>query len=215
MTSKKPAYIAIDVETTGLSAENDHLLEVAVLLVAEDLSVIDMCHSLIVPQSARESRSVDVLMEHCNEIVHQMHHDNALWSELERDMDSLPSAARFDTELHDMLTDNEVTGRLPLLGSSVDGIDRAMFEKNLPVTYSEFVSYRSVNVSSLLELAERTFGMDSAQREQMVERVNTRADVVTEGFGVPNVKHRALADIVFSLVSIDELLDFIGAARAL
>lgn len=142
----------VDVESTGLDPKRDHLLEVA--LVVTDDALNEVAYTGVVMQPV----GVDIDSIKMDAVVEKMHTENGLFEEVrltrgrrhiaeERLRDWLSAVVR------DMFSSDEKLDRVPLAGSTV-GFDRAFLREHMPALESMF-SYRSIDVSSITELAKR------------------------------------------------------------
>lgn len=217
-----PAYIAVDVETTGLSTDDD-LLEIAVLLVGNDVdfTILDHVNVLVTPQSIPHFGFLpQSFIDGVDDIPRAMHHDNGLWDDLGTALDNgtAYSVHDVDNAIVEMLTSYGVTSdnRLPLLGSS-PSFDRRIVDRNLPRT-AELMNHHTVDATTLKELLERTYS-DTDTTHGILDTISERAVAevaalqATAG-GHLTVKHRALFDIVVSLRQITPFLDLLATTRA-
>ncbi|CAM4008271.1 MULTISPECIES: oligoribonuclease [Helcobacillus] len=133
----------VDCEMTGLDKAEDALIEVAVLVTDADLTVLGDGVDIVIrpPEGAIESM---------NDFVRQMHTDSGLLEEL-ADGVTLEEAQQQCLEYVRQYVPEP--GKAPLAGNSV-GTDRAFLERDLPL-FESYLSYRTIDVSSLKELAKR------------------------------------------------------------
>jgi oligoribonuclease (3'-5' exoribonuclease) len=218
-----PAYIAIDTETTGLNTGpvadgGDLLLEVAVVLLAGDLSVIDHVSALTLPawfSDGEDFDALDDLVDGCNDTVRTMHRDNGLWADLEAGLNAgtVLTPAALDTQISAMLAARGVhsAAQLPLLGSSPN-LDRGMVARDLPRT-GACLHYHTVDASTLKELLVRSGGEDAAVNAALDDAAVAAADEVASltGTDAGQVKHRALFDILVSAAQIPAFSRLLGA----
>lgn len=207
----EPAYIAVDVETTGLDL-NDEVLEIAVVVLSGDFTIIDHYASVVIPNGINTSEDISLLKDDASQYVQDMHVNNQLWSDME---DSLVAPVRrkeADQEIDDMLS-THCTEPLPLLGSSVDVLDRPMIEKYFP-KLAKHITYRSVNVSSFLEIARRTYNIDEmtldfghSAIEDHVTEILSNPEYEFDGMCRP---HRALYDILVSLYNLPVIVNLLS-----
>ncbi len=146
----------VDTETTGLDPENGNLLEVALVVTSDDLEEV-AARSVIVQPIA--PLGLDAWREHLDPVIQDMHGKNGLLDVIGRGdgiglreaevqffawvwtLDQRPYVGCFNLK------------KTPLAGSTV-GFDRAWLKKHMPALESLF-SYRSIDVSSITELAAR------------------------------------------------------------
>ena len=134
----------IDCEMTGLDLDQDELVEIAVVVTDFELRVLDPGFQIVIkPDSSA--------LEHMNDFVTGMHQSSGLLDEIpdgvsvaEAEFLALEYVQRFATE-----------GKAPLAGNTI-GTDRAFLAKYMP-RLDRFLHYRSVDVSSIKELARRWY----------------------------------------------------------
>ncbi len=135
----------VDCEMTGLDKVNDALIEVAVLVTDADLNVLGNGVDVVIKPPSEAIATM-------NEFVTGMHTDSGLINELDSGV-SLAKAQELCLEYVREFCPEP--GRAPLAGNSV-GTDRAFLDRDLP-EFAQHVSYRTIDVSSLKELAKRWF----------------------------------------------------------
>ena len=135
----------MDCEMTGLDLAVDELVEVAVVITDYDLNPVDDGFQVVIKpdQSA---------LDHMSEFVRTMHADSGLLDEIpngkslaEAEYEILEYILRFIPEER----------AAPLAGNSI-GTDRAFLSKYMP-RVDAHLHYRSVDVSSIKELARRWY----------------------------------------------------------
>ncbi|MDO5645443.1 MAG: oligoribonuclease [Dermabacter sp.] len=147
-TANKPGndrIIWVDCEMTGLDKVNDALIEVAVLVTDADLNVLGEGVDIVIapPEGALESMG---------EFVRTMHSTSGLLDDLSAGV----SLAEAQKACLDYVREYcPEPGKAPLAGNSV-GTDRIFLERDLP-EFADHISYRTIDVSSLKELAKRWF----------------------------------------------------------
>ena len=173
MASTADLLVWIDCEMTGLDVAIDELVEVAVVITDFDLVPVDPGFSIVIKpdQSA---------FDNMTEFVLAMHTDSGLLAEI-------PSGvALADAEyavLEYILRFVPIGQQAPLAGNTI-GTDRTFLAKYMPRIDSH-LHYRSVDVSSIKELARRWY-----------PRIYFNAPAKNGG-------HRALADIIESIRELD------------
>ncbi|WP_407919314.1 oligoribonuclease [Devriesea agamarum] len=135
----------VDCEMTGLDKANDALIEVAVLVTDADLNILgDGVDVVITPPPGA--------LERMGDFVRRMHTESGLIHEL---ADGISLAEAEKACLDYVRQHCPEPGKAPLAGNSV-GTDRTFLARDLPV-FEEHLSYRTIDVSSLKELAKRWF----------------------------------------------------------
>lgn len=162
----------IDCEMTGLDLINDALIEVAAVVTDANLTVLGTPIDVVIKPSSQALVGM-------NDFVREMHTSSGLLEELPGGMSMSDAENHVMTYLREWVP---VAAKAPLAGNSI-GMDRAFLTRDMP-TLAGHVHYRSIDVSSIKELARRWF-----------PRVYFNAPAKTGN-------HRALGDI---LDSIDEL----------
>jgi oligoribonuclease len=170
--SENPNLVWIDCEMTGLSLVEDALVEIAVIVTDSELNPIGAGIEIVIkpPASALTQMS---------DFVRDMHITSGLLPLLESGT-TLDDA---QTLVLDYLKECGVEpGKSPICGNSI-WVDRNFIARDLPKV-SEYLHYRSVDVSSIKELARRWY-----------PRVYFNAPKKTGN-------HRALGDIQDSLTEL-------------
>ncbi len=179
MSAANDRLVWIDCEMTGLDLAVDELVEVAVVITDYDLAPVHPGFSIVIAPSP-------TALANMSDFVRQMHESSGLLDELPLGAD-LPEAEK---AVLDYIVEHVPTaGSAPLAGNTI-GTDRAFLQRSMP-SVDAHLHYRSVDVSSIKELARRWF-----------PRVYFNAPEKNGG-------HRALADI---LESIRELAYYRQAA---
>ena len=173
MASTADLLVWIDCEMTGLDVAIDELVEVAVVITDFDLVLVDPGFSIVIKpdQSA---------FDNMTEFVLAMHTDSGLLAEIPT------GVALADAEyavLEYILRFVPIGQQAPLAGNTI-GTDRTFLAKYMPRIDSH-LHYRSVDVSSIKELARRWY-----------PRIYFNAPAKNGG-------HRALADIIESIRELD------------
>jgi len=163
----------IDCEMTGLDLELDELLEVAVVITDYDLTPLDPGFNIVIKpdQSA---------LEHMGDFVTNMHTESGLINEIQNGVSLAEAEYEVLEYILKFVPDAQTA---PLAGNTI-GTDRSFLAKYMP-RVDGHLHYRSVDVSSIKELARRWF-----------PRVYFQAPTKNGG-------HRALADILESIRELD------------
>jgi len=138
-----PHLIWIDCEMTGLLLDKDVLVEIAVLVTDSELNIIGEGVDLVVKATPEQLASM-------NEFVTQMHTASGLITEIPNGV-SLADAE--DQIIKYLESAGTIAGKSPLAGNSVS-VDRSFIARDMP-KLNEFLHYRTVDVSSVKELARR------------------------------------------------------------
>ena len=143
MANEQPNLIWIDCEMTGLSLTNDLLVEIAVLVTDSELNLIGEGIDVVI--HATESQ-----LEGMNDFVREMHTNSGLITEIPKGITIAAAEAKIIVYLESAST---IAGKSPLAGNSV-GVDRAFIDRDMPLL-SAYLHYRTIDVSSVKELARR------------------------------------------------------------
>ena len=179
-----PSFVLVDYETTGLDAAAGLPLELAMLVLNDDLDILAQHQSLIVPPT-------DILWDDLAEVspkVVEMHTKSGLRAAITEAMDdeSAPGLFEVEQDFMEFLIVNEATG-LPMCGSSVQ-FDRGWMRVHQPDLESRF-HYRNIDISTVKELCRRYNPSVFAKAP------------------VKNEKHRSLADCLETREELGFYLD--------
>lgn len=130
---------------TGLSLESDVLVEIAVLVTDSELNLIGEGIDVVIKASPEQLGAM-------NEFVTQMHTDSGLISEIPN---GITVEAAEDAILAYLASTGTTPGKSPLAGNSVS-VDRNFIARDMP-RLTEYLHYRTVDVSSIKELARRWY----------------------------------------------------------
>lgn len=163
----------MDLEMTGLDPTTDVIVEIATLITDDDLTIIAEGPDLVVHQPP------DVLAR-MGDYVREMHTRSGLLPQIEASTITLEEAGQATLDfLREHIPDERT---VPLCGNSI-GTDRRFLAAYLP-DIEEYLHYRSVDVSTLKELAKRW------------------NPPVVDGAPPKNETHRALDDIRESVAEL-------------
>lgn len=130
---------------TGLDSSKDALVEIAVLVTDSDLNVIGDGVDVVIHAGADDLAGM-------NEFVTKMHTDSGLIHEIPNGI----SLSQAEELILKYLESAGVTaGKSPLAGNSVY-VDRIFIARDMP-KLSEFLHYRTIDVSSIKELTRRWY----------------------------------------------------------
>lgn len=163
----------IDLEMTGLDPKRHQIVELATVITDDDLNLVATGPDIVVG-------ATDEVLEAMDPFVVNMHTQSGLLAEIKLSKVTLADA---QTQTLDFLRANiSQSGLAPLCGNTI-GTDRRFLAEQA-IEIDEFLHYRSIDVSSVKELARRWH------------------PEILKGAPVKKRGHRALDDI---LESIEEL----------
>lgn len=131
----------IDVETTGIDANIEKLLQVACIVTDGNLNPLNEGWEAKVSYSMDE---VSEMKENCIPFVRDMHDKTGLWQALVTDGISVKELEKQLLEEIRLYTEK---GTARIGGNSIT-LDRNFINKNLPVV-GDYLSYRSYDMSSI------------------------------------------------------------------
>jgi oligoribonuclease len=143
MANEQPNLIWIDCEMTGLDLEKDVLVEIAVLVTDSELNVIGEGIDLVIAATPDQLAGM-------NDFVTQMHTNSGLITEIPT---GISLSAAEDAIIKYLESASTVAGKSPLAGNSVS-VDRSFIARDMP-RLNEYLHYRTIDVSSVKELARR------------------------------------------------------------
>ena len=173
MPSNPDRLVWIDCEMTGLDLSVDELVEVAVVITDYDLVPVDPGFRIVI-------KADDDVLAQMNEVVRTMHTTSGLLEEIPHGVTLADAEYQVNEYILRFVPDAQTA---PLAGNTI-GTDRAFLAKYMP-RVDAHLHYRSVDVSSIKELARRWF-----------PRVYFNSPQKAGG-------HRALADILESIRELD------------
>jgi len=136
----------MDLEMTGLEPETDVIVEIATLITDDDLNIIAEGPDLVIHQS-------DEVLARMNQVVIDMHTKSGLLEAIKSSTITLEEAGAATLEFIRQHIPEART--IPLCGNSI-GTDRRFLAKYLP-EIENYLHYRSVDVSTIKELARRWY----------------------------------------------------------
>jgi oligoribonuclease len=164
------ALVWMDLEMTGLDPSRDLIVEIATLVTDAELNIVAEGPDLVIHVD-------DAALEGMGEVVKNMHAKSGLSDAIRASTVTLEQAG---AETLAFIKEHVPTARsAPLCGNSI-GTDRRFLYLHLP-EIEEYLHYRSVDVSTIKELADRWYP------EAYSKRPNKTGN------------HRALGDIVDSV----------------
>ena len=157
---------------TGLDPRRHVIVEIATLITDDDLNIVAEGPELVIHASEDELAEMD-------QVVVDMHTKSGLLEQIRASTVTLDEAG---AQTLAFLSEHLEPGKVPLCGNSI-GMDRRFLVEHLP-DIEHFLHYRSVDVSTIKELARRWYpsALSSAPRK--------------------DVSHRALDDIKESVAEL-------------
>ncbi len=143
MTDKRNNLIWIDLEMTGLSPENDRIIEIATIVTDAELNVLAEGPVLAVHQS-------DALLDGMDEWNTSHHNNSGLVARVKA---STVNDAAAESRTLAFLEQYVEAGMSPMCGNSICQ-DRRFLANYMP-QLEAFFHYRNLDVSTLKELARR------------------------------------------------------------
>lgn len=136
----------MDLEMTGLDPTSDVIVEIATLITDDDLAIIAEGPDLVVAAPAEKLASMD-------QVVVDMHTRSGLLEAIKASTLTLEDAGR---QTLAFIREHVPEARtVPLCGNSI-GTDRRFLAAYLP-EIEDYLHYRSIDVSSVKELARRWY----------------------------------------------------------
>jgi oligoribonuclease len=141
-----PVLAWMDLEMTGLDPRRDTIVEIASLVTDDELVIIAEGPDLVIHQPEPRLAQMD-------DVVRKMHTESGLLERIRTSTTSLEEAGR--QTLAFLRTHFPEPRQVPLCGNSI-GTDRRFLTAYLP-DIEEYLHYRSVDVSTVKELARRWY----------------------------------------------------------
>jgi oligoribonuclease len=142
----------MDLEMTGLDATRDVIVEIATLITDDELNIVAEGPDLVIHATEEQLAGMD-------QIVVDMHTSSGLLDQIRASTVTVPEAGAATLEFLRAHIPEPRT--VPLCGNSI-GMDRRFLTAYLP-EIEEFLHYRSVDVSTIKELARRWYPADLAE----------------------------------------------------
>jgi oligoribonuclease len=142
--SSNPPIIWIDCEMTGLSIEKDALVEIGVLVTDSELNILGEGVDVVISTSPEK-------LDAMSDFVKKMHTDSGLLAEIPQGK-SLEEA---ESIVLQYLSEHCESGKSPLAGNTI-GMDRNFISRDMK-NLESFFHYRTIDVSSIKELAKRWY----------------------------------------------------------
>ena len=145
MATELPHLIWIDCEMTGLNLATDALVEIAVLVTDSELNVIGEGVDVVI-------HATDGQLASMNDFVCEMHTASGLITEIPKGITMSQAQEQILTYLQSAGVE---AGKSPLAGNSVS-VDRNFIARDMSAL-NEYLHYRTIDVSSIKELARRWY----------------------------------------------------------
>ncbi|MBO0730621.1 MAG: oligoribonuclease [Acidimicrobiaceae bacterium] len=136
----------MDLEMTGLDPGRHRIVEIATLVTDDNLEIVAEGPDLVVAADAADLAAMD-------DVVRSMHQRSGLLAAIEASTTTLEEAG--SETLAFLKAQLPSAGTVPLCGNSI-GTDRRFLAAQLPEV-EEYLHYRSIDVSTIKELARRWF----------------------------------------------------------
>ncbi len=143
MATELPHLIWIDCEMTGLDLATDALVEIAVLVTDSELNVIGEGVDVVIHATQGQ-------LDAMNDFVKNMHTASGLITQIPS---GISVSAAEEKILEYLQASGAEPGKSPLAGNSVS-VDRNFIARDMP-KLNEYLHYRTIDVSSIKELARR------------------------------------------------------------
>ena len=130
---------------TGLSVDNDALVEIAVLVTDSDLNIIGDGVDVVI-------KTTDEKLASMNDFVREMHTNSGLITQIP---DGISVEEAENLIIAYLESAGTTGGKSPLAGNSVY-VDRLFIARDMP-RLNDYLHYRTIDVSSIKELARRWY----------------------------------------------------------
>lgn len=156
--------IWIDCEMTGLSLDRDALVEIGVLVTDSELNILGDGVDVVIKASDEQLASM-------SDFVRKMHSDSGLLAEIPHGR----SLAEAEEIVLDYLKKYCESGKSPLAGNTI-GMDRNFIGRDMK-KLEDFFHYRTIDVSSIKELAKRWYPDSYAAAPEKTGNHRALADI--------------------------------------
>jgi oligoribonuclease len=157
----------MDLEMTGLDPNRHVIVEIATLITDDDLNPIAEGPDIVVRATDEELAAMD-------DVVRTMHGRSGLLAAIRSSEVDLAEAGRATLDF--LRSHIPEAGTVPLCGNSI-GTDRRFLARWLP-EIDQFLHYRSIDVSTVKELARRWFPEAHAAQPRKVGSHRAMGDVL-------------------------------------
>ena len=142
MSNQEKRFVWIDMEMTGLDPRKDLILEIATVVTDAELNIVAQGPSIVISQP---NTALDAMDKWCTKV----HTKSGLCDKVKKSKTTTEEA---EIQTLAFLRDHCEEGKSQLAGNSV-WMDRFFMMMYMPRLYS-FLHYRTIDVSTLKELAE-------------------------------------------------------------
>jgi oligoribonuclease len=136
----------MDLEMTGLDPARHRIVEIATLVTDDNLEIVAEGPDIVVSASPADLAAM-------NDVVRAMHEKSGLLAAIESSTTTLEEAG--EETLTFLKTHLPTAGTVPLCGNSI-ATDRRFLAAQLPKVEA-YLHYRSIDVSTIKELARRWY----------------------------------------------------------
>ena len=184
------AFIGLDVETTGLDAHFDIILEIGMVAFDRNLKPLGAWSSVV------QHRDDHIAIRRMGDVVQTMHRDSGLWADLVDGMGKPPSNVNLEAR---RFIERWTDKKLPMLGSSVT-FDRSFLARGMPEVLEKF-HHRSLDATSVKLAAGTQFSHTEGLNQLLDEFAGHYTDQLLDELGTqPHHRkpHRPIYDICAS-----------------
>ena len=155
--------IWMDLETTGLHADEAVILEVACIVTENDFTEVDRFEAVC---------NHEIVMDDVDNYVLEMHSKSGLWDAV---AESTLSQEIVGGQLLEFIQEYVGNRFAPLCGSSVH-FDRKFLEYHWRPVY-DWLHYRNIDVSTVKEIVRRLYGEEALYEGQKDKRHRAADDI--------------------------------------
>ncbi|GGH58487.1 oligoribonuclease [Rothia aerolata] len=145
MSISNERIVWIDCEMTGLSLEDDALIEVAALVTDAELNILGEGVDVVIKPSPEA-------LEQMNDFVTTMHKNSGLLEELDQGM----TMEKAQKQVLDYIKAHVPEAGKAQLGGNSIGTDKTFLVRDMPELI-DYLHYRVIDVSTIKELSRRWF----------------------------------------------------------
>lgn len=145
MSISNERIVWIDCEMTGLSLEDDALIEVAALVTDAELNILGEGVDVVI-------KPTDEALAHMNDFVTNMHQTSGLLEELSSGTTMADAQQQVLDYVREFVPES---GKAQLAGNSI-GTDKTFLVRDMPELI-DYLHYRVIDVSTIKELSRRWY----------------------------------------------------------